>query len=87
MHEHWTDPERTRLGPYFGWLCTPVPGYPDTMYLKTMVHQREVGRRPLVMLEPTQHPLSIDQREGVDPARLRALVADVLHGVRREPAT
>lgn len=79
MHEHWTDPERTKLGPYFGWLSTRVPGYPDTMYLKTMVHQREVGQRPSVEVEPTEHPLALDQRRGVDPDWLRELAEDLLH--------
>src|SRR5262245_22434888 len=28
MSDHWDDPSRTRLGPYFGWLCTKIPEYP-----------------------------------------------------------
>src|SRR5215831_8075762 len=43
---------------------TKVPGYPDTAFLKTMVHQREVGVRPSVELEPTDRPLAVDQRDG-----------------------
>src|SRR5262245_50417429 len=27
-------------GPYFGWLCNRIPGYPDTLLLKTNVHLR-----------------------------------------------
>lgn len=74
MNEHWEDPGRTGLGPYFGWLCTSLPGYPETMYLKTMVHQREVGLRPVVELEPTEHPLAVHQRDGIDPAELLQLL-------------
>jgi hypothetical protein len=82
MAEHWEDPDRRKLGPYFGWLCTKVPGYPDTAFLKTMVHQRDVGVRPFVQLEPTDHPLAIDQCNGVEEGRLKALVAELLHSNR-----
>jgi len=79
MSEHWEDPSRTSLGPYFGWLCTKIPEYPDTVFLKTMVHQREVGQRPTVELEETDHPLSVDQRNGIDPMRMQEIISKVLH--------
>ena len=78
--EHWDDPERTRIGPHFGWLCTRLPGYPDTVSLKAMVHQRAVGVRPFVELEPTDHPLAVDQHEGIEEHRLREIVIGLLHG-------
>ena len=61
---HWDDSGRASLGPYFGWLCTQVPGYPDTAFLKTMVHQRAIGVRPAVELEPTDHPLAARSEAG-----------------------
>jgi hypothetical protein len=79
MSEHWSDPGRSDLGPYSGWLCTKVPEYPDTMFLKTMVHQRSVGTRPAVELEPTDHPLSIHQRQGIAPEEMQRIVETVLH--------
>jgi hypothetical protein len=79
MSEHWEDLARTGLGPYFGWLCTKVPEYPDTVFLKTMVHQRAVGERPVVKLEATDHPLSLDQRQGIDPKRMQEIISKVLH--------
>lgn len=79
MFEQWEAPARVESGPYFGWLCTALPGYPDTMFLKTRVHQRPVGERPLVELEPTEHPLAVHQREGVDAAWLRELLVELLH--------
>lgn len=77
--EHWDDPSRVRVGPHFGWLCTKIPGYPDTAYLKTMVRQRAIGLRPLVELEPTNHPLAVDQREGIDEGRLKEVIVSLLH--------
>jgi hypothetical protein len=67
------------LGPHFGWLCTKIPGYHDTVFLKTMVHQREVGLRPSVELEPTEHPLAVDQRQGIDEKRMRKIASGLLH--------
>jgi hypothetical protein len=87
MSEHWEDPLRTRLGPYFGWLCTKIPEYPDSMFLKTMVHQRGVGERPVVELEESDHPLSVDQRNGVDPARMQDIISKVLHSGTPEELT
>jgi hypothetical protein len=79
MSEHWEDADRVALGPYFGWLCTTIPGYPDTMFLKTMVHQREPGVRPLVHLEPTDHPLAVHQRQGIPAEELKKTLVELLH--------
>ena len=68
--------------PYFGWLMTRLPIYPDTTALKTMVHTRRVGERPYVELEPTDHPLAVEQRSGVTKARMQEIVEKLLH----EPA-
>ncbi|WP_238015108.1 DUF2199 domain-containing protein [Dactylosporangium sp. AC04546] len=68
--ERWDDPERATEQPYFGWLSNNIPGYPDTLQLKTRVHTREPGRRPFVELEPTDHPLAVEQRDGIAPHRL-----------------
>lgn len=72
-------PGRERHGPWFGWLCSALPCYPDTLLLKTHVHPQPVPMRPLVELEPTEHPLAIDQREGIGPERVAEIVTSVLH--------
>lgn len=84
MADHWTDPAREALGPYFGWLCTVIPTYPDTMFMKTHVRQRRVGVRPTVELARTDHPLAIDQREGIEVERLNRIVRGLLHRTERE---
>jgi hypothetical protein len=68
--EHWDDPARGEEKPYFGWLSNNIPGYPETLQLKTRVHTRQPGLRPLVELEPTDHPLAVEQRNGIDAHRL-----------------
>jgi len=77
--EYWEDPIRQHKGPYFGWLCTIIPWYPDTMYLKTMVHHSGVGYRPTVILEPKSHPLAVHQRDGVALDTLKEIIAKSLH--------
>ena len=58
--------ESSEIGPFFGWLSTWIAYYPvGTMLLKTRAHFRGGGLRPLIELEPTEHPLSVDQREGI----------------------
>ena len=67
--EHYDVELRSHLGPFFGWLCTRLPGYPDTMHLKTMVHLRDHGLRPRIALEPTDHPLAVEQQSGISLER------------------
>ena len=54
------------IGPFFGWLSTRLACYEeDTLLLKTMAHFRGGGERPRIELDETEHPLAIDQREGI----------------------
>ncbi|WP_144499584.1 DUF2199 domain-containing protein [Bacillus sp. FDAARGOS_235] len=69
----WDDRERDKTNPYFGWLSTSIPGYPDTLNLKTNIHIREIGVRPVIELEPTNHPLAREQREGISMERIKEI--------------
>jgi hypothetical protein len=77
--DNWENPERTNLGPYFGWLCSKIPEYPDTMLMKTHVHPRDIGLRPTVELDSTMHPLAVHQREGMEAAELNRIVSVLFH--------
>ena len=79
LSELWETPDRESEPPYFGWLSASLPGYPETLNLKTNVHTRPVGQRPLIELEPTDHPLAVEQREGITMARVQEIVECVLH--------
>ena len=57
-----------------------VPCYPETLQVKAMVHTRRVGLRPLVELEPTDHPLAVEQRDGITWRRVQEIAEAVLHG-------
>jgi len=76
------DPQREAGARFFGWLCSAVPGYPDTQSLKTMVQVRPWPLRPYVELEPTDHPLAVEQRDGISAERVREITQRVLHPPR-----
>lgn len=75
----WRHPGRESEPPYFGWLQTRLPYQPETVNLKTLVHTRPVGERPLIQLEPTDHPLAVEQREGITLARVHEIAEQMLH--------
>ncbi|MFD6162279.1 DUF2199 domain-containing protein [Nocardia sp. NPDC060256] len=80
MSELWEKPERAEEPPYFGWLATELPLYePTTVDLETNLHTQPVGSRPLIELEPTDHPLAVEQRTGITLARVRSIAEQLLH--------
>lgn len=70
---------RSQVGPYFGWLNAWIKPYPDTMNLKTMVHMRDHGVRPFVEIEPTDHLLAVEQRNGISLERVADLYSVMVH--------
>jgi hypothetical protein len=72
------DPQRTEEPPYFGWLSSRIQVYPDTLLLKVRVHSRRVGVAPSIELEPTDHPLAVEQRIGIGLDRVRE-ISDLMH--------
>lgn len=71
--------ERIDEPPYFGWLSTRLKIYPDTLSLKCNVVSRVPGERPLIQLEPSDHPLSIDQHRGITSERLIEIAGQMEH--------
>jgi hypothetical protein len=81
MTELWNQPGRENEPPYFGWLSNEIPAYPaSTLNLKTRLHTRPPGERPTIELEPTDHPLAVDQRTGITQARVQEIAETLLHG-------
>jgi hypothetical protein len=71
--------KRSHLGPLFGWLNSRLTPYPDTANLKTRVHLRDDGIRPSIELEPTEHPLAVEQRDGISTVRVAELFSKMMH--------
>jgi hypothetical protein len=74
----WETRGREKEPPYFGWLNSRLPFYPDTSELKVNVHTLPVGTRPTIELEQSKHPLSIEQRDGITMERAKSLAKQVL---------
>ena len=60
-------PDSAAIGPFFGWLSTRITYYPETtLGLKTMAHYRGERLRPRIVLDlDSQHPLCVQQRDGI----------------------
>ena len=79
MCERWDAPDRAADPPYFGWLCSPIIAYPSTIHLKLSVQSRPPGTTPLFTVESCDHPLSIDQLNGISIARWHEIAHRLLH--------
>jgi hypothetical protein len=81
--ELWDDPKRSEEPPYFGWLSNRISGYPETLNLKTNVRTAALDLRPTIDLQPTDHPLALEQRDGMTTERLQEIVELRFHESRR----
>ena len=75
----YEEPQRSHIGPFFGWLAARLPLYPDTNALATRVHLRDNGIRPRIEVEHTDHPLVIEQRDGIATDRVAEIFAFFEH--------
>jgi hypothetical protein len=73
---------QAHLGPCFGWFSNRLFDYPDTLNLKCQVHPRDGRIRPWIELEATEHPLAIDQQQGITFDRILELYALSGHDLR-----
>jgi hypothetical protein len=73
--ENYSAARRSHIGPFFGWLCTQVPGYPETLHLKATAYLRDNSKRPYIELEKTEHPLAVEQRDGITVDRVQEILA------------
>ena len=73
--------ERSHVGPFFGWLSAELPSslYPSTLNLKARAHFRDNGLRPYIEVEPTDHPLAVEQRNGISVSRVAEICAFYQH--------
>jgi len=78
MCDEWDTEGRENSEPYFAWLMTNLPCYPETLHLKTNVQTQPVGFVPLINLQPSEHPLSLEQKNGITMARVHEIVHQVM---------
>jgi len=75
----WNVEGREAEQPFPGWLNSEIPPYGDTINLEVEVWTQRVGRRPHFMLINPDHPLAVEQREGITMLRVIQLAEQLLH--------
>jgi hypothetical protein len=76
MSELWETPNREREPPYPGWLANALPAYErSTLGMLARMKTRPVGQAPLVQVSADDHPLSVEQHQGITLARVEAIAA------------
>ena len=78
IDELWDAEDVENEPPFFGWFNNALKPYPSTLSLKTHLHLRSGGIRPFIELEATDHPLAIEQREGITLVRIEELATMLL---------
>ena len=76
--DHYDIEKRNHIGPFFGWHSAQIPMYENTLSLKTQVCIRNNGLRPLIKLEQSDHPFSIDQQHGITRKQLEKILHQCL---------
>jgi hypothetical protein len=79
--ELWDAEDIENEPPFFGWLNTSLPEkiYPETLNLKTNVQLKNNHQRPFVEVEPTEHPLAVEQQNGITMKRVQEIAEIILH--------
>ncbi len=77
-NELWNKPARIKEEPYFGWLQTKVPTYGDTINIKTQAREQKVGEIPIIEVLEENHPLMIDQNNGITFERAMEIADEIL---------
>jgi hypothetical protein len=63
--DSFDDLDQSKLGLMFSYLSNEVRGYPNSFALPANLQTRDNRQRPFMLLEPTDHPLVIAQRDGI----------------------
>jgi hypothetical protein len=77
--DKWTSDIPADEPPIPGQLCNEIDGYPGSNGLHCGVRLQSNNMRPLVVLEPTHHPLAVEQRDGITLERVKAIFAQRGH--------
>lgn len=67
--------EQEGLGPWFGWFNNRLGCYPDTLNLPCQVRPRGGRQRPIIEFGASDHPLAIEQRDGITFDRILEIYA------------
>lgn len=78
-NEIWNVPGRETEPPFPGWLNSELPLFGDTINLEVSVQTQVVGRRPQFKVIDLDHPLALEQRDGITMQRVEEIAERMLH--------
>jgi hypothetical protein len=76
--DRWGRDEEAATPPFSGWLDGGVKHYPGSDTLEVLLQPRGNNQRPVFTVVPDDHPLGIDQRHGIDMAKVHSFVDEYL---------
>ena len=81
----YEESNRDKNDPMFGWFSSWVwPFYETEENIKTRIHLRNNGIRPFIELEPSEHPLSVAQQNGITAEQVIEMYEYYVHGKNRD---
>ncbi len=78
MSGRWNEADRGEDASYFGWLSSPISPYPNAINLPLSMQSRELGLVPLFTITQSDHPLAMDQRDGISVRRWHEMALAVM---------
>jgi hypothetical protein len=76
---NWTNPRRAEMDPTPSILVEYFGDYPECERMHVYVRHQEPGKRPLLEVLPTEHPLYKEQTEGITDGRIREIAMAMYH--------
>jgi hypothetical protein len=81
-NELWTVEGRENEPGFPGWLNSQLPVFGDTYNLEVRVQTQPVGQRPQFTVVDEEHPLAVEQRNGITMERIEEIAEMMLHPER-----
>ena len=78
-NELWTVEGREAEPAFPGWLNTQLPVFGDTFNLEVSVQTQRVGKRPHFTVVDEEHPLAVEQKNGITMRRVEEIAESMLH--------
>jgi hypothetical protein len=78
-NELWTVAGREMEPAFSGWLNSQLPLFGDTLNLEVSVQTQMVGSRPHFTVVDEEHPLGVEQRNGITMQRVKEIAEKMLH--------
>lgn len=79
MSELWEDENRILEKPYIGKIATKLEPYPETLDLSVIIISEKVGYAPKIELTESNHPLYLEQENGINMERVIGFAKEILY--------